>query len=129
MNTILQQEETIIKSSFTHIQNLINIKQMKDQKRAEKRRQAEEEKRAEENRKRTQQEQSKQTYYKNKTEEELRDALSLYMMAIPFTLDELRSKRRKLLKAFHPDNDEGNGGSETIRINNAFDLLQKYTND
>lgn len=43
----------------------------------------------------------------------LHDALSFYGLSIPFTQDQLREKRRKLMKTAHPD--EG-GNTEAQQI-------------
>jgi len=65
-----------------------------------------------------------------KTDAKLQDALTLYMLKMPFTLEDLKSKRHMLLKAFHPDETDeaarNNYTTETIRINDAFDTLKKY---
>lgn len=58
--------------------------------------------------------------------DELHDALSFYGLSIPFTQDQLREKRRKLMKAAHPD--EGGNTEAAADINRYFDILKKYAN-
>lgn len=58
--------------------------------------------------------------------DELHDALSFYGLSIPFTQDQLREKRRKLIKTAHPD--EGGDTEAAADINRYFDILKKYAN-
>lgn len=58
--------------------------------------------------------------------DELRDALSFYGLSMPFTQDQLREKRRKLMKTAHPD--EGGNTETAADINRYFDILKKYAN-
>lgn len=58
--------------------------------------------------------------------DELHDALSFYGLSIPFTQDQLREKRRKLMKTAHPD--EGGNTEAAADINRYFDILKKYAN-
>lgn len=58
--------------------------------------------------------------------DELHDALSFYGLSIPFTQDQLREKRRKLMKTAHPD--EGGNTETAADINRYFDILKKYAN-
>lgn len=58
--------------------------------------------------------------------DELHDALSFYGLSIPFTQDQLRGKRRKLMKTAHPD--EGGDTEAAADINRYFDILKKYAN-
>lgn len=58
--------------------------------------------------------------------DELHDALSFYGLSIPFTKDQLREKRRKLMKTAHPD--EGGNTETAADINRYFDILKKYAN-
>lgn len=58
--------------------------------------------------------------------DELHDALSFYGLSMPFTQDQLREKRRKLMKTAHPD--EGGNTETAADINRYFDILKKYAN-
>ena len=58
--------------------------------------------------------------------DELHDALLFYGLSIPFTQDQLREKRRKLMKTAHPD--EGGNTEAAADINRYFDILKKYAN-
>ena len=58
--------------------------------------------------------------------DELRGALSFYGLSMPFTQDQLREKRRKLMKTAHPD--EGGNTETAADINRYFDILKKYAN-
>lgn len=58
--------------------------------------------------------------------DELHDALSFYGLSMPFTQDQLREKRRKLMKTAHPD--EGGDTEAAADINRYFDILKKYAN-
>lgn len=53
------------------------------------------------------------------------EAMRLFAVKEPFTIDDLKKKRRILQKFYHPDA----GGNEIMskRINQAYDLLEKYT--
>ena len=71
------------------------------------------------------QEQKSKRYENNKTLE-LEKALSLFMLEIPFTREQLRKQRDRLLKSFHPDNGEVDATC-AVKINLAYKLLQEYT--
>lgn len=58
--------------------------------------------------------------------DELHDALLFYGLSMPFTQDQLREKRRKLMKTAHPD--EGGNTETAADINRYFDILKKYAN-
>ena len=65
----------------------------------------------------------------NKTsqrKDELSEALSFYGLTIPFTEEQLRDKRRKLMKTAHPD--EGGNTEAAADINRYFDILKKFAN-
>ena len=70
-----------------------------------------------------------QNSQQNKTsqrKDELSEALSFYGLAIPFTEEQLRDKRRKLIKTAHPD--EGGNTEAAADINRYFDILKKFAN-
>lgn len=80
--------------------------------------------------------QSKQQYKSNKESSNTQsssnrkadayhDALTLFMIEEPFTLEELKSRRNILIKTFHPDN-SSKTNTEAEKINNAFDILKKH---
>lgn len=54
------------------------------------------------------------------------EAMSLYMFSGSFSKEELKKQRNRLLKSFHPDE----GDSQTLqyaqKINNAYEVLQRY---
>lgn len=56
--------------------------------------------------------------------DELHDALSFYGLIMPFTQEQLKEKRRKLMKTAHPD--EGGDTETAANINRYFDILKKY---
>lgn len=56
--------------------------------------------------------------------DELGEALDFYGLKIPFTEEQLRDKRRKLMKTAHPD--EGGNTETAADINRYFDILKKY---
>ena len=51
-------------------------------------------------------------------------AKKLFGVEIPYTKEEIIEKKRTLLKKFHPDN--GGSVEETIKINKAYEVLEKY---
>ena len=55
---------------------------------------------------------------------EFNDALLFYGLSMPFTQDQLKEKRRKLMKTAHPD--EGGNTETAADINRFFDILKKY---
>lgn len=70
-----------------------------------------------------------QNSQQNKTsqkKDELGEALSFYGLTIPFTEEQLRDKRRKLMKTAHPD--EGGNTETAADINRYFDILKKFAN-
>ena len=60
----------------------------------------------------------------NRAGDELQMALRFYGLTIPFTQDQLKEKRRKLIKTAHPD--EGGDVETAADINRFFDILKKY---
>ncbi|MCD8020111.1 MAG: DnaJ domain-containing protein [Clostridiales bacterium] len=56
------------------------------------------------------------------------DALVLFMLKEPYTSAELKSRYRKLMKTFHPDNGEKGGEGEntelSAKINSAYQILK-----
>ena len=60
----------------------------------------------------------------NRAGDELQMALCFYGLTIPFTQDQLKEKRRKLIKTAHPD--EGGDVETAADINRFFDILKKY---
>ncbi len=51
-------------------------------------------------------------------------AKELYDVEIPYTKDDIISKKRELLKKYHPDN--GGTAEQAAQINKAYDLLAKF---
>lgn len=58
------------------------------------------------------------------TDVEYRAALSLFMLEEGYTLDELKKQRNRLMKTFHPDEDDAEMTRYAQKINNAFSLLK-----
>ena len=51
-------------------------------------------------------------------------ALSLFMLEEGYTLDELRKQRNRLMKSFHPDEDDAETVRYAQKINCAFEILK-----
>lgn len=54
------------------------------------------------------------------------EALTLFMLKEGFTTEELKKQYKRLLKAFHPDNEVGMEAEYSQKINEAYTLLKKY---
>lgn len=52
------------------------------------------------------------------------EALALYMLTCPYTKEEVRKQRNRLLKTFHPDESSDNS-RYAQKINKAYDILMK----
>ena len=109
------------------IDDLNKIIEMKRLKEEMKRAQQEHEKQRQEQQR---QEQQRQQYEYNRQSDEVHDAMILFMLSEPFTMDEVKKQRNKLLKTYHSDNninDDTNKSEEyTVRINTAYEVLEKY---
>ena len=58
------------------------------------------------------------------TDRNLATAIDMYEMQTGYTVDQLRHRRRDLMKKNHPD--EGGSNSFAQKINEAYDILVKY---
>lgn len=56
--------------------------------------------------------------------DDLSIALAFYGLAIPFSEQQLRDRRRKLMKEVHPD--AGGSTEDAEKVNSYFDILKKY---
>lgn len=72
-----------------------------------------------------QRQQHNQQRQQSQPQDDFHKAMSFYGLTMPFTEQQLRDKRRKLMKNVHPDS----GGSENDakKINMYFDILRTYT--
>ena len=57
---------------------------------------------------------------------EYEKALKFYGLQMPFTKEELKNKRRQLMKKAHPD--AGGNTEEAEKVNVYYDILMKYAN-
>lgn len=57
--------------------------------------------------------------------DEYERAKCLFMLDDKYTLDELKTQRNRLLKAFHPDNTHGNSDRYIDRINRSYEILKR----
>lgn len=73
-----------------------------------------------------QQQQRQQNYQQSNSSqnEQYRQAMSFYGLKMPFTEQQLREKRRALMKKAHPD--VGGSTKEAEKINVYFDVLKRY---
>ena len=58
-----------------------------------------------------------------KPDGKLREALELFELELPFTLDELKARRKQLLAKTHPD--AGGSGFLFKQVENAFEILKR----
>ena len=63
---------------------------------------------------------------KEEPQDELKKAMAFYHVSFPFTEEEIRAKRKQLMKTAHPD--IGGTEEEAKKINIYFDILSKYAN-
>lgn len=57
--------------------------------------------------------------------DEYERAKCLFMLDDKYTLDELKTQRNRLLKAFHPDNTHDNSDRYIDRINRSYEILKR----
>lgn len=57
--------------------------------------------------------------------DEYERAKCLFMLNDKYTLDELKTQRNRLLKAFHPDNTHDNSDRYIDRINRSYEILKR----
>lgn len=118
------QKEAEYKKSKEDEKRRAEEAQKKAKEEAEKQKKAEEEKRRREKEERKKKE-SSSTSYKPKKMSPFEEAKALFGVEMPYTLADIKSRRNKLVRQYHPDN---NGGSEEMckKINEAYTLLSKF---
>lgn len=74
---------------------------------------------------RQEQNESYNNYQSAKTpNDDFHKALNFYGLTMPFTEQQLRDQRKKLMKKFHPD--AGGNAKDAEMVNIYFDILKKY---